>query len=167
MSVEAVAASRDFENWYADLHPHLFASVLVLCGNRDIAQDATDEALARALQHWPRVRAMASPEGWVYRVAVNVMRRSARRRAFESRLLRRLRTDDVTPAPSGEVWDLVRALPVRQRTAVVLRYVADLGEREIAQVMGVTRGTVASTLSDARRSLAVVLTESEIVEEQS
>jgi len=46
-----------------------------------------------------------------------------------------------------------------------LRYVADLSEREIADVMGVTRGTVASTLSDARRSLADVLTEPEIGEE--
>src|SRR5262245_31546513 len=108
---------------------------------------------------------MNAPEGWLYRVAVNVMRRSARRRTFERRLLLRMRVNDVVPAPTGEVWDLVRALPDRQRTAVVLRYVADLAEGEIAQVMGVTRGTVASTLSDARRSLAVVLTEPEIGEE--
>jgi DNA-directed RNA polymerase specialized sigma24 family protein len=51
--------------------------------------------------------------------------------------------------------------------AVVLRYVADLEEREIAEVMGVARGTVASTLSDARRSLAAVLTEPDSGEEAS
>jgi DNA-directed RNA polymerase specialized sigma24 family protein len=164
--VNGVAGSRDFEDWYAGQHPRLFASLLVLSGDRDIAGDATDEALARALQHWPRVRTMASPEGWVYRVGVNVMHRSARRRAIEKRLLLRHRNvDAVVPAPAGEVWDLVRALPARQRTAVVLRYVADLEERDIAQVMGVARGTVASTLSDARHALAAVLTEPEVVEE--
>ena len=156
---------RDFEDWYGDQYRRLFASLVVLAGDQEIAQDAAAEALARALQHWPRVRTMTSPEGWVYRVAVNVMRRSARRRAFEKRLMRRVSVDEVVPAPAGEVWDLVRALPERQRTAVVLRYVADLPELEIAQVMGVTRGTVASTLSDARRSLADVLTEPEISEE--
>jgi RNA polymerase sigma-70 factor (ECF subfamily) len=141
--------------------------LLVLSGDREIARDATDEAFVRALQHWPRVQAMASPNGWVYRVGVHVMRRSARRRTLERRLLQRLRVDEVVPAPPGEVWDLVRRLPDRQRIAVVLRYVADLEERDIARAMGVTRGTVASTLADARRSLAMVLTEPEVVGESS
>jgi len=162
-----VAGSSDFEDWYAAQHRRLFTSLFVLSGDWDVASDATDEAFARALQHWARVREMTSPAGWVYRVGVNVVRRGARRRAFERRVLPRLHVDAPAPAPAGEVWDLVRALPDRQRTAVVLRYVADLEERDIAQVMGVARGTVASTLSDARRSLAVVLTESEIVEESS
>jgi RNA polymerase sigma-70 factor (ECF subfamily) len=165
--VNVVPGSRDFEEWYRNEHPRLFASLLVLCGSRESAADATDEALSRALQHWSRVRSMSSPEGWVYRVAVNVARRSARRRSLEDRLLRRLRIVEAIPAPSGEVWDLVRALPDRQRTAVVLRYVGDLEEGAIAQAMGVTRGTVASTLSDARRKLAAVLTEPEVAEESS
>ena len=161
------AGAPDFETWYLGEHARLFASLLVLSGDRDLAEDATDEALSRALQHWDRVREMESPGGWVYRVAVNRVRRVARRRALERRLVRRLvpRTD--VPAPGGEVWDLVRTLPDRQRTAVVLRYLADLTESDIATVMGVTRGTVASTLADARRALAAVLTEPEAAEEPS
>jgi RNA polymerase sigma-70 factor (ECF subfamily) len=50
---------------------------------------------------------------------------------------------------------------------VVLRYLADLTETDIATVMGVTRGTVASTLADARGALAAVLTEPEAAEEPS
>ena len=61
------------------------------------------------------------------------------------------------PAPAGEAWALVAALPERQRTAVVLRHVADLTEPEIARVMGITRGTVSSTLSDAHRALRAQL----------
>jgi DNA-directed RNA polymerase specialized sigma24 family protein len=65
------------------------------------------------------------------------------------------------------VWDVVRALPDRQRMAVVLRYVADLAEDDIAVAMGVTRGTVASTLAAARRSLAALLAEPDVAEEPS
>src|SRR5947209_12532420 len=104
---------------------------------------------------------MESPAGWTYRVPANVVRRTERRRGIERRLLPRLASRDVVYSPEGEVWDAVRSLPARQRLAVVLRYVADLAESDIAEVMGVTRGTVASTLSDARRVLADALAESE------
>jgi RNA polymerase sigma factor (sigma-70 family) len=165
--VNGVAATRGFEQWYADQHPRLFAALLVLGGDRDVAADATDEALSRALQHWERVAEMASPEGWTYRVAVNIVRRVARRRALEQRLLPRLVARHPTPEPAGDVWDLVRSLTERQQQAVVLRYIADLAESDIALVMGVTRGTVASTLAQARRRLGDVLREPDVAEETS
>ena len=162
-----MAAGRDFEHWYAGEHGRLFASLFVLSGDRDLAAEATDEALSRALQRWDRVSEMDSPGGWTYQVAVNVLRRATRRRALERRLMRRLVRQDISPAPAGEVWDVVRALPERQRMAVVLRYVADLAENDIATVMGVTRGTVASTLADARHTLAGLLAEPDVAQEPS
>ena len=51
----------------------------------------------------------------------------------------------------------VADLPPRTRTAVALRYVADLTEAQVAEAMNVSRGTVASTLSSARQRLAAVL----------
>jgi DNA-directed RNA polymerase specialized sigma24 family protein len=163
--VNGVAPARAFEQWYAGEHPRLFASLLVLTGDRDVAADATDEALSRALQHWARVAEMESPEGWTYRVAVNIVRRGARRRALERRLLPRLVGRQTTAAPPGDVWDLVRSLTKRQQQALVLRYIADLAESDIAAVMGVTRGTVASTLADARRRLGDALREPDVAEE--
>lgn len=62
---------------------------------------------------------------------------------------------------------LLDGLSERQRLAVVLRYVADLPEDEIAAVMGVTRGTVASTLFEARRVLAGVLRDEPVAEERT
>lgn len=162
-----MVAARDFEHWYVGEHARLFASLLVLSGDRELAAEATDEALSRALQHWERVREMDSPGGWTYQVALNVVRRTARRRTLERRVLRRLSSHADAPAPAGEVWDVVRALPERQRMAVVLRYVADLAENDIATAMGVTRGTVASTLADARRALAGLLAEPDVAEEPS
>jgi RNA polymerase sigma-70 factor (ECF subfamily) len=101
---------------------------------------------------------MASPGGWTYRVAVNVVRRRGRRRALEARVLRRSTVPLDVPPPAGEAWALVAELPLRQRTAVVLRYAADLSEAEIARIMGVRRGTVAATLTQARRQLGALLT---------
>ena len=60
---------------------------------------------------------------------------------------------------------VVRTLSDRQAQAIVLRYIADLPEAEIAEVMGIARGTVASTLFDARARLAELLGEPELVEE--
>ena len=110
---------------------------------------------------------MTSPEGWTYRVALNVVRSLARRRLLERRLLPRLVNRTTIPAPAGEVWALVRDLPRRQRVAVVLRYVGDFDEQDIALVMGVTRGTVASTLSAARHNLGIALTVPDTAEERS
>jgi len=155
-----VTVRVEFDHWYRGEYGRLRASMLVLTGDWDAAADVTDEAFTRAFGQWNRVGAMESPEGWTYRTAVNVWRRTARRRAFERRVLPWLVSREVAPAPAGEVWDLVRSLPVRQRTAVVLRYVADLTEPDIAAAMDVTRGTVASTLADARRALAAALIES-------
>ena len=152
----------DFEGWYRHSRPRVAASLAALSGSVDEASEATDEAFARALARWDRVAAMASPEGWVYRVALNVLRRRMRRAAMERRLLPMVaRRDESHVMPEREVWDLVRALPEKQRTAVVLTYVADLDQEAIAEIMGVHRGTVASNLSDARKNLGRLLEEPE------
>jgi RNA polymerase sigma-70 factor (ECF subfamily) len=147
-------AEQAFEDWYAAEHSRVLATLVLVTGEVDLATEATDEAFARALLHWNRVRAMTSPGGWVLRVGLNVARRAARRSRRERELLARVRLADVVDPPVVEAWDLVRALPRRQREAVVLRYVADLPEGEIGRIMGVRRGTVSSTLADARRHLA-------------
>jgi DNA-directed RNA polymerase specialized sigma24 family protein len=146
-----------FEAWYRRIHPRLIAALLAFSGSVEVAADATDEACTRAMGAWGRVSAMESPDAWVYRVAVNCAKRRLRRQAFERAVLARRRPAEPLPGPAGEIWQAVGQLSERQRTAVVLRYVVDLPEAEIAQVMGVTRGTVASTLADARRRLGEAL----------
>jgi RNA polymerase sigma-70 factor (ECF subfamily) len=154
-------ADVEFEAWYRALHPRLVAALVLITGNGEIARDATDEACTRAYQHWARVRRMDSPDAWVFTVARNVVRRRGHRARHE-RTLMQLTASSATaqvPAPAGEAWALVAALPERQRTAVVLRHVADLTEPDIARVMRITRGTVSSTLADAYRSLRGHLTD--------
>jgi len=155
----------EFASWYREQHPRVLGALTIVAGSTDVAADATAEAFVRAYERWDRVRAMDSPGGWLYRVALNVVRRRARRLGAERDVLRRAaqRTAPPAPAPSvpsslePEVWEAVRALPDRQRTAIALRYVLDLPEAEVAALMGVTRGAASSYLSTARRRLAIRL----------
>src|SRR5918994_3114621 len=126
----------DFSAWYREQHPLVLAALTVASGRADVAADATDEAFVRAYERWDRVRRMDSPGGWLYRVALNDLRRRCRRQAIERELLRRQPPPAAAmPAnPAPHVWEAVRRLPTRQRTAVALRYVLDLSEPEVARV---------------------------------
>ena len=67
------------------------------------------------------------------------------------------------PVPEDRLylWDAVRSLPPRQRTAIVLHYVADMSQEQVAGVMGIAPGTVAATLHAARDTLREKLRASE------
>lgn len=155
---------EDFELWYRQEHPRVLASCVALSGDTSAAAEAVDEAFARALERWSSVSEMSSPGGWVQIVALNQIRRVIRRRQLE-RILSFQRWGverDPGPAavPDPDLWNAVAALPTRQRLAIVLRYVHDLPETAIAEVMGIARGTVASTLAAAQASLRRALSDS-------
>jgi RNA polymerase sigma factor (sigma-70 family) len=152
----------DFTPWYEHEAPGITRALGLVLGDDLLAEEATAEAFAKAFACWDRVRMMTSPAGWVVRVARNEAHDRFRRRRLEARAAnRRMRAAHVPPPPEPHdaLWGAVRALPERTRMAVALRYVADLPEADIAAVMGVTRGTVAATLSHARKQLAAVLAE--------
>ncbi len=145
-----------FAAWYEQEAGRLTATVAGVVGDRGRAEEATAEAFARAYARWGRVSAMDSPEGWVVRVAINQVRGRFRRLAVERRHAPAVAGPaSVLPPgfPDEALWAAVAGLPERTRTAVVLRYVADLPEAEVARIMGVSRGTVATTLSRARTRL--------------
>lgn len=153
--------SDGFEAWYRGEHSKLVNTLILVGGSVDAAREAADEAFARAAARWPRVRDMDYPSAWTYRVALNVLRRTLRRRIRELDLATSLAAMPAASPPTAylEVWEAVRTLAPQQRAAIVLRYVADLPEAEVAKVLGVSRGTVASTLSRARAALAVELSD--------
>jgi RNA polymerase sigma-70 factor (ECF subfamily) len=149
------AEAVGFERFYGDHLQSVARAVALTFGDLDVAKQATDEAFVRALESWPRVSRMASPAGWTYRVALNCARRMVNRDA--RRRLAEVAANDQAPFEripelSG-FYDRIAGLPERQRMAVVLRFVADLTEPEIAAAMGVRRGTVSATLRAALRHL--------------
>ena len=149
--------TSSFEAWYREEHPHVVTAMLLVTGDLDATREAVDEVFARALERWERVSTFEFPTAWTYRVAMNVARRSWRRRAIERRILQRTQRPDDVPPPAGELWQIVATLPLRQRQVIVLRYLADLPEQEIADVLGISRGNVARTLFGAHARLEELL----------
>src|SRR5262249_12802021 len=151
----ASPGARDFETFYETHVQSVGRAVALSFGDLDVAQQATDEAFARALERWARVARRAPPAGVTRRVALNCARRTAkaaaRRRATEASL----QPDEAFEEHPDLLafHERVAELPERQRIAVVLRFVADLTEQEIADVMRVRRGTVSATLRTAMQTL--------------
>jgi RNA polymerase sigma-70 factor (sigma-E family) len=147
-----------FEDRFDDLARLAYRVAYRILGDREEARDITQEALARAYSRWSRVEGHAA--GWVVRVATNLAldrtRRSTRTlTAPPSR-------PPADPAAAAERADLVRVLaglPRRQREVVVLRYLADLPEIEVAAALGLGTGTVKSHASRGLAALRIALGE--------
>ncbi|MFT7475804.1 MAG: RNA polymerase sigma factor (sigma-70 family) [Verrucomicrobiales bacterium] len=149
-----------FDDWFRAEHPRVLSAVLIVCaGDVAKAEDATNDAFVSAYEKWDRVGAMDSPRAWVVKVAINRAKRSFVRRRPHVPLV----NDDtaliaaVDPAVDHELWAAVSRLSTRQRAAVVLRYVDDLPQAAIADALDIAPGTVAATLSHARRNLRIEL----------
>ena len=70
---------ESFDAWYSREHDRMIATLVLTTGDVELAVEGVDEACSRALERWQRVGAMDSPSGWVYRVAINQVRRVTRR----------------------------------------------------------------------------------------
>ena len=148
-------------------YPPLVAAVSLACGSRAAAEDAVQEALARAWERGERGEHIESLRAWVMKVAINLVRSGFRRMLAERRARERLAARPVefgsslpTVAGTEDAVDVGRALaalPRRQREAAVLRYYIDLSVLEVASVLGVSEGTAKTTLFRARRALAGAL----------
>src|SRR5207247_4027686 len=78
--------SLRFDDFFADEYPRLGRALYLLTGDREEAEDLAQELMARAYERWDRIQTMASPAGYVYRVATNLHRRRWRRRLLVSSL---------------------------------------------------------------------------------
>ncbi len=117
----------------------------LMCGDATTAEDLLQEALVALASRWESVE---HPDAFVrrviYRQRVSLWRRT-RREVVAAELPERPVTDGADErARDQEVHDALRALPPRQRAALVLRYFEDLSEAQTAEVMGIRVGTVKS-----------------------
>lgn len=142
----------EFEVFYRTQWEEVYRPLAVVLRNPDLAREATDEAMTRALRHWRTVKAADNQAGWVYRVAHNWAVDQIRRRRRKVRLV------DAPPVwqpivPDPAVFEAVSRLPYDQRAVVVLRLVEDWSERDVAKALGIAPGTVKSRLSRALATL--------------
>lgn len=147
---DAIAVGDRPEAWLcAELEPRLIGALTLYCGDRFVAEELAQETLVRVLDRWPEVQQLTSPSAWAHRVAINLANSRFRRLRAERRAHQRLgaraeRDNGVDVAAHIAVREAVTRLPRRQRTALVLRYFADLPVAEVAALMDCSPGTVKS-----------------------
>ena len=155
-------ADDDFDRFYLATRGRLLGQLFALTGDLHEAEDLVQEAFARAASNWRRVRAYEAPEAWVRRVGFNLAYNRGRRLRRQAAALVRLGRPAEVPPMSVDQLALVealRALPRRQREAIVLHHLADLPLDHIAVQLEVSVGTVKSWLSRGRANLARRLAE--------
>jgi RNA polymerase sigma-70 factor (sigma-E family) len=154
------AGDPAFREYVTSRSGSLLRMAYLLTRNRADAEDLVQAALAKTYQAWDRIEDRGAVDGYVRRAMVNTHISWWRRRRVEE-----YPTDDIPDQPvvdhasDSEVQDALRRaierLPQRMRAAVVLRYYEDMSEAEIANVLGVSLGTVKSTVSRAVAKLRI------------
>ncbi|HKN62733.1 MAG TPA: sigma-70 family RNA polymerase sigma factor [Gaiellaceae bacterium] len=132
------------------------AGAYAVVGETEAARDVVQEAFARALREQDRFRGDGPLEAWLWRIVINVAHDETRR--SRSAELSGDELAEIAPLRSEfraahDLRDELRSLPDRQRLAVFLHYYTDLPYQEVAQLLGVTPGTVGASLHAARKSL--------------
>lgn len=150
----------DFAAYVTARSGSLLRTAYLLTGNRADAEDLVQSALAKTYQAWDRIEDRALLDGYVRRAMVNT-----HISWWRSRRVEEFPTDEIPDqavadhADSSEMQERLRRaidrLPHRMRVAVVLRYFEDMSEAEIAEKLGVSLGTVKSTVSRAVAKLRI------------
>ena len=163
--LHAARADADFREFVSSRGRALLRSAVLLTGNLADAEDLVQSALAKTYQAWDRIEDRNALDGYVRRAMVNTHISWWRRRRVDE-----YPTDEIPDQPAAdesgnsELHDtLQRAidrLPQRMRAAVVLRYFEDMTEAEVADILGVSQGTVKSTVS---RAVAKLRTDADLL----
>jgi RNA polymerase sigma-70 factor (sigma-E family) len=155
----------DFEGFVVARRAALLRTAYLLTGDHQAAEDLVQTALAKTYVAWPRVRAKEAVEAYVRRTMVTT-HVSWWRRRWRGETPTDPQSGDL-PEPPGHdpigdhaerdrLWRHLASLSDRQRAVVVLRFYEDLGEAEIAALLGCSAGAVKSHTS---RALARLRTE--------
>lgn len=158
----------NLERLFREFHGPIVRYLARRLGDRDLAEELAQETFVRAMKHGPVSRERA----WLFTVATNLVRDEARRGARERRRLSLLKSEiDAAGMPEPDVLAAERTADALREQALARRAVDALAERdrmalllreegldyhEIAATLGLSVGSVGTTLSRARRRLVEV-----------
>jgi RNA polymerase sigma factor (sigma-70 family) len=161
--------SDDFVDCYRLHYPRLVRALELAGASHRVAEDVAQEAFARMLARWRRVRTGSSPAGYAYRTGFRLLQRRIDRcsdlDAGDSSS--RLGRDDGGESPERwhqpgaeglvttrlTVVTALAAMPPRRRACAVLSLVVGLPAPEVAAAMGISEGTVRKHIEEARADL--------------
>ncbi|TQN33540.1 RNA polymerase sigma-70 factor (sigma-E family) [Haloactinospora alba] len=145
---------EEFSRYVAERGPALLRIARSLANDRSDAEDLLQAALLKTFFAWDRISSPNARDGYVRRAMVNTQISEWRRNRpniYPTEDIPEQQVDDPTWKSdlADAVHRAVERLPERQRAIVVLRYYDDMSEPQIAEHLGVSLGTVKSTLSRA------------------
>lgn len=153
--------TASIEELFAAKYQPLCRLAYTMLGDRGLAEQVVMDAFVDVHDRWNRLHDRTKAQAYLRRAVVNNANTLWRRRINEQRVnARASREESPVCAVAFDagllhqpIWRAVLALPPRQRAAVALYYYEDLSEKEIAQILRCTTGTIKSQLSKARVSL--------------
>ena len=161
---ETVAGSEitgpEFEDFFGAEFVRLGKALYLLTGNAGEAEDLAEEAMFRVFERWDRVRAMESPVGYLYRTALNLVRRGFRRHRGDHGLV-------TAPAEGDDAQDRVerrvmvrralRGLSRDQREALILTDWLELSAAEAGAILGISAEAVRARTHRGRQALRAAI----------
>ena len=146
-------AVRKFDDLYRAEYTPMVRLAQGLVDSSARAEEIVQDAFAKVFERWNR---LDEPGGYLRVSVINGARSELRRREV-GRRLGVARRDEATVEQRDYLLDALDQLPVKQKTVLVLRFYADLSEREIADALNMRAGTVKSTASRGLRNLRKAL----------
>ena len=161
-----MSRDEDFSDWAATATPQLLRLARLLAADEHAGQDLTQEVLERVYLKWARIQ---DPHAYAHRALANAATSRWRRRsrrpaevAWDAGAESGAQNSAESGAPSAElgavedreqVLAVLRTLPARQRAVLVLRYLHDRSEQDVADLLGIGVGTVKSHTARALATL--------------
>lgn len=149
----AMSGSYDFDELYREHYPRLVRA-LALAGAGDVVEDLAQEAMARTLARWRRVRKGTNPAGYVYTTAFRLLRRH-QKRAKPVTLAREPSTagPEAVTVANAVVAQALDAMPLARRAVAALCISLGWTTDEAATALGIAPSTARVQLHRAREDL--------------
>jgi RNA polymerase sigma-70 factor (ECF subfamily) len=157
------SGAEGFDDLFRAEYPGLVARVRLVVGSTAVAEEIAQDAFCTALERWGRVALVDRPGAWVQVVAMRrAIKEEGRRRRGRALVPAWSSASDAGPV-DVDLQRAIAGLAEGQRRAVVLHHLADLSIDDVAEVLGISAGTVKTQLHRGRARLAEVLHEPEEV----
>lgn len=157
LQADASASLDDFDSVYEAYYQPVYRAVRAIVLEPGIAEDVTQNAFFKAYRHRGRYKPTGSLGAWLHKIAVREAISVLRWRKLHDRLLGAIKLHEQRPKSDPTLGDLLtqllRHLNSGTRAALVLHYFHGYRYREVASILRIPEGTVATRISNGLRQM--------------